>query len=125
MDISSTNKFDQRQKKGAALMRKEDLLRIFTNMPQLETERLLFRRMLLADAEDMYAYARLPEVTQYLTWNEDMLVSYIEDFKVAMERGWNLITEKYGRMMESTAPARFKEIKEQFPVLSEDKKKII
>ena len=61
-------------------MRKEDLLRIFTNVPQLETERLVFRRMLLADAEDMYAYARLPEVTQYLTWNEHPSLTYTKRY---------------------------------------------
>ena len=54
-----------------------------------------------------------------------MLQSYIDDFEVAMARGWNLITEKYGRMMESTAPSRFEEIKNQFPDLPEEKKNII
>ena len=42
-----------------------------------------------------------------------------------MAKGWNLITEKYGRMMESTAPDRFDEIKDQFPYLAEEKKVII
>ena len=40
-------------------------------------------------------------------------------------RGHNLIEEKYGRMMESTAPQEYEEIKERFPVLSEKKKQII
>ena len=54
-----------------------------------------------------------------------MLESYIQDFKEAMSKNWNLITEKYGRMMESTAPKRFEEMKENFPYLSEEKKVII
>lgn len=63
--------------------------------------------------------------SQYLTWNEDMLISYIDDFNRANSRGWNLITEKYGRMMESTAPDQYDEIKASFPVIDEAKKAII
>lgn len=61
-------------------MRAEDIARIFSRMPQLSSERLLFRRMLLQDAEDMYRYAALPEVTRYLTWNEHPSVSYTKRY---------------------------------------------
>ena len=60
-----------------------------------------------------------------MTWTTQMLKSYINDFRRAGERGWNLITEKYGRMMESTAPARFAQIKDSFPELPQMKKEII
>lgn len=63
--------------------------------------------------------------SQYLTWNKDMLCQYLYDFSREYELGHNLITEKYGRMMESTAPEKYEEIKEHFPVLSEQKKAII
>ena len=56
---------------------------------------------------------------------QKMLLSYIQDFEEAMAKGWNLITEKYGRMMESTAPKRYEEIKERFPILANEKKAII
>ena len=63
--------------------------------------------------------------SQYLTWNRTMLLQYLYDFHREYERGHNLITEKYGRMMESTAPERYEEIKKHFPELPEDKKSII
>ena len=78
-----------------------------------------------ADCQDDWDTFHIMRTSQYLTWSEEMLQSYIEDFETAMAKGWNLITEKYGRMMESTAPGRFNEIKEQFPYLAEEKKAII
>jgi ribosomal-protein-alanine N-acetyltransferase len=32
------------------------------------------------DAEDMFEYARLPEVTKYLLWREHESVSYTRDY---------------------------------------------
>lgn len=63
--------------------------------------------------------------SQYLTFTKEMLVQYLYDFTREYERGHNLITEKYGRMMESTAPDRYEKIKNYFPQLSQQKKAII
>ena len=63
--------------------------------------------------------------SQYMTWNKTMLLQYLYDFEREMRLGHNLITEKYGRMMEHTAPERYAEIKDNFPVLTEEKKTII
>ena len=63
--------------------------------------------------------------SQYLTWDHMMLMQYLYDFHREYNRGHNLIEEKYGRMMESTAPEKYEEIKNNFPPLSEDKKRII
>ena len=63
--------------------------------------------------------------SQYLTWDKTMLLQYLYDFRREYERGHNLITEKYGRMMESTAPEKYEEIKKHFPELTEEKKNII
>ena len=63
--------------------------------------------------------------SQYLTWNRTMLLQYLFDFRREYARGHNLIEEKYGRMMESTAPERYEQIKEHFPELTEEKKAII
>lgn len=54
-----------------------------------------------------------------------MLIQYLYDFHREYDRGHNLIEEKYGRMMESTAPEKYEEIKSYFPELSQDKKDII
>lgn len=63
--------------------------------------------------------------SQYLTWNRTMLLQYLYDFHREYHQGHNLIEEKYGRMMESTAPERYAQIKNHFPELSEEKKAII
>ena len=39
---------------------------IFRDLPELETERLLLRKMRLDDAEAMFVYASDPEVTRYV-----------------------------------------------------------
>lgn len=63
--------------------------------------------------------------SQYMTWNRPMLVQYFYDFTREFKLGHNLITEKYGRMMESTAPERYEEIRKYFPEISETKKAVI
>lgn len=63
--------------------------------------------------------------SQYLTWDRLMLMQYLYDFHREYHRGHNLIEEKYGRMMESTAPEKYEEIKNNFPPLPADKKRII
>ena len=40
--------------------------RPFEDLPELETERLLLRKMRLDDARAMFAYASDPEVTRYV-----------------------------------------------------------
>ena len=63
--------------------------------------------------------------SQYLTWNRAMLLQYYYDFNREYQRGHNLIEEKYGRMMESTAPEEYEQIKQHFPYISPEKKAII
>lgn len=41
---------------------------VFKDLPVLDTPRLILRKMRLTDADDMFAYARDPEVSQYLVW---------------------------------------------------------
>ncbi|MCK4449432.1 MAG: GNAT family N-acetyltransferase [Anaerolineae bacterium] len=41
---------------------------IFDDLSVLETERLLLRKMILSDAEDLFEYASDPEVAKYTTW---------------------------------------------------------
>ncbi|KAB7790534.1 hypothetical protein F7D09_0903 [Bifidobacterium leontopitheci] len=45
--------------------------------------------------------------SQFLTWPQPLLDSYSHDLDEAERVGRNLITEKYGRMMASTAPTEF------------------
>ena len=63
--------------------------------------------------------------SQYLTWNRVMLMQYLYDFEREMALGHNLITEKYGRMMESTAPEKYAELEQHFPEIPPEKKAVI
>lgn len=63
--------------------------------------------------------------SQYLTWNRAMLLQYLYDFYREYHRGHNLITEKYGRMMESTAKEEYEQIKDSFPKLTAQKQAIV
>lgn len=74
--------------------------------------------------DDWFTFSIMRE-SQYLTWNRVMLLQYLYDFDRELERGHNLIEEKYGRMMESTAPGRYEEMKERFPEITPEKKEII
>lgn len=78
-----------------------------------------------ADCQDDWNTFSLMRKSQYYTWTIPMLQSYINDFKEAEKRGWNLITEKYGRMMESTDPAGYALIRESLPVILPAKRQII
>ena len=78
-----------------------------------------------AQCQDDWNTFSIMRKSQYLAWTEEMLKSYIHDFNSAGEKGWNLIMEKYGRMMESTAPARYEQLKDSFPHIPEMKKAII
>nr|MCR5282345.1 DUF4125 family protein [Lachnospiraceae bacterium] len=78
-----------------------------------------------AECQDDWTTFEIMRKSQYLTWTEEMLRQYIVDFQLSMKRGWNPITEKYGRMMESTAPEQYAKIRDSFPVIDADKKEII
>lgn len=57
--------------------------------------------------------------SQYMTWPTELLDSYIQDLMDANQRGWNLITEKYARMMKSTSKEEYEKIEKHLPVLDE------
>ncbi len=44
-------------------------LKIFVNIPRLETERLLLRKIEQSDYKGVFEYASNPEVTKYLLWS--------------------------------------------------------
>ncbi len=61
-------------------MKKETVYKIFSNMPTLQTERLLLRPMHPLDAEDMFSYAHREDVTRYLLWSPHPSIAYTRDY---------------------------------------------
>ena len=64
-------------------------------------------------------------LAQFLTWDDDMRESYYEDLTEAESVGWNLLTEKYARMMRYTAPAQYAALCNRLPVISEPKERLV
>ncbi|MGN0583930.1 MAG: DUF4125 family protein, partial [Ruminococcus sp.] len=77
-----------------------------------------------ANCQDDWETFSIMRRSQYLTWNVQMLELYISDFEKARLNGRNLITEKYARMMKSTAPAKYAELESKLPALETDSVKI-
>lgn len=54
----------------------------YSNLPKLETERLILRKYTLEDVDDYYSFASDSEVTRFLRWgphpNKDYTLAYIE-----------------------------------------------
>jgi len=61
-------------------MTQEKLHRIFTNPPVIETERLFLRKISISDADDMYAYSKRKEVTEFLLWDAHPDPLYTEQY---------------------------------------------
>ena len=78
-----------------------------------------------ADCQDDYETFYIMRKSQYLTWNKEMLQSFQKDLENAKEKGWNLITEKYARMMESTCKEEYDKLKDKLPYVSEEKKTLV
>ncbi len=78
-----------------------------------------------ADCQNDFETFNIMRKSQYLNWEEELLESWRDDLLDAKAVGANLITYKYGYMMESTAPAEFEKIKDSMPAVSDAKRAII
>lgn len=74
-----------------------------------------------AACQDNYETFYIMRMSQYLTWPKELLESFCDDLKAAENRGWNLIMEKYARMMKNTDPAKYLTVEKQLPILSEER----
>ena len=81
--------------------------KIFSRIPTLETERLTLRKIKASDYKDMYDYAKRPEVTRFLLWdehpNEDYTRKYLECLQTQYEDGlfydWGVICRSDGKLI--------------------------
>ena len=78
-----------------------------------------------AECQNNFPTFNIMRRSQFNSWNEELIMSYIEDFKAANDNGRNLVTEKYARMMVSTDPEEYLKIKDCLPEINKQKEIII
>ena len=96
-------------------MKRQTVYHIFSHIPQLETDRLILRRMLQSDAEDMYDYAHRSDVTRHLTWDPHPNLLYTREYLAYVSAhyaagdfyDWAVIDRESGRMIGTCGFTRF------------------
>ena len=78
-----------------------------------------------ASCQDNWAGFQIFRRSQFLAWDHETLESYFKDLNSAIYNGRNLLTEKYARMMEKTAPEDYQTIKNDLPPITGEKEKLI
>jgi [ribosomal protein S5]-alanine N-acetyltransferase len=80
-----------------------NILETFADVPKIETERLILRKITLDDAEDMYAYASNEEVTRYVTWDTHISISdtieFIHTFLPQYDAAWGIEVKENGKFI--------------------------
>lgn len=79
----------------------------FARLPQLETPRLVLRRMTMADAEDIFVYGRDPEVSRHVLWDAYRNVGearaylrYIQrQYRAGDPSSWGIVLKESGRLI--------------------------
>jgi hypothetical protein len=78
-----------------------------------------------AECQNNWPFFYVMRKSQYMTWTDEMLVCIRNLWLENKNAGWNMITEKYGRMMEYTVPEEYEKIKDSFPEKPETLKNIV
>ena len=68
-----------------------------------------------AECQDDFETFNIMRKSQYLAWDDDLIKSYYNDLLQAESKPWNLVTEKYARMMESTSPDEYRALADKLP----------
>ena len=59
---------------------------VFKGTPQLETERLILRKLTLQDADDIFAYGSDPEVSRFMTWETHKSIEEARSFIIILDK---------------------------------------
>ncbi len=68
-----------------------------------------------ADCQDDWETFVVMRLSQFDSWDDNVLASYLQDLENAKVAGRNLVMEKYAYMMEETDPEYFESIKGLLP----------
>ena len=78
-----------------------------------------------ADCQRDQETFRIMRYSQFKTWPDPLLESYEKDLEEGKKSGWNLLMEKYARMMKTTTPEKYKEIEHILPALNQDREELM
>ncbi|MFD1448456.1 GNAT family N-acetyltransferase [Oceanobacillus profundus] len=79
----------------------------YSDLPKIETERLILRKITKQDVPDMYAYCSDPEVTRFVTWNphqsladtEAFVEFILKNYKKKSLAPWGMEYKKTGKII--------------------------
>lgn len=92
-------------------------MNMFLNLPEIETKRLLLRKMLPIDATDMYEYSSSLDVTRYLLWSPHSTIGITKlylnnlqrEYSKGRHREWALIYKDNNKMIGTCGYTRIDE----------------
>ncbi|WP_461815830.1 DUF4125 family protein [Faecalimonas sp.] len=109
------------------ILRRDSKMNIMEKIVELEWE--MFQKVRntggRASCQDDFETFDIMRKSQFSVWREDVLNSYWKDLTEGEKQGRNLIMEKYAYMMESSSKEEYETIKDDLPLVSEEKAKII
>lgn len=93
----------------------EKLAEVFGDIPTIKTDRLILRGIKVGDCFDMFEYARLKEVTRFLTWSPHPDVEYTKEYlktlshhyKLGSFYDWAVIYAEQDKMIGTCGFTRF------------------
>ena len=96
-------------------MKKEIIYSIFSQIPTLETERFILRKLSLDDTDDMYEYSKIDDVTEFLTWSPHPDKAYTFEYLAYLQNrykfgdffDWAIICKDSGKMIGTCGFTRF------------------
>ena len=94
---------------------RDEVMHIFRDPPEIETKRLLLRKMSRRDAADMFEYSKNPNVTEYLLWSPHPDRNYTSRYLAYIQSryrsgdffDWAVVWEESGKMIGTCGFTRF------------------
>lgn len=77
------------KKNGTKESISEKVRETFKNTPVLESDRLIYKRIVPENAQDMYDYSKLEEVTRYLLWTPHTCLTQTEKYIKLLQKKYD------------------------------------
>lgn len=91
--------------------------RLFSKMPEMETDRMIFRSVKRGDCKDIFEYSSDPRTSQYLLWDPHESIEYTKSFieiilskyKIGEYNDWALVLKENKKMIGTCGFTRIDE----------------